>query len=105
VDRYTEGLDRLDIETMTFDIYRFDASNSNGINSDSILSLCRDADGIIWIGTACGINKLNLNEQAFKYYGGVLLSSPVSGVLNAGDGNLWLQIGEDLVLFHIASGK
>jgi ligand-binding sensor domain-containing protein/signal transduction histidine kinase len=100
-----KGLDRLDIETMTFDIYRFDASNSNGINSDSILSLCRDADGIIWIGTACGINKLNLNEQAFKYYGGVLLSSPVSGVLNAGDGNLWLQIGEDLVLFNIASGE
>ena len=35
----------------------FYASGSDGsLNIDSILSLCQDSDGTLWIGTECGLN-------------------------------------------------
>jgi ligand-binding sensor domain-containing protein/signal transduction histidine kinase len=94
------GLNRLDIKTMVFNQYYFDAENSNGISSNYILSLCVDMDGLIWIGTINGISKLNLSKQAFIYYT-EFLNEQVLGVLDAGDGNLWLQVSEDLILFNI----
>jgi ligand-binding sensor domain-containing protein/signal transduction histidine kinase len=96
------GLNRLDVDTMTFHCYKFDEENLNGINSDHILSLYKDSCGILWIGTTNGINKLDFNKQAFKYYTGVLNGS-ILGILDTGDDNVWLQIGEALVLFNTDS--
>ena len=93
------GLSHLNIDNMTFQSYLPDSDNPNSLNSSSITALYKDDNGIIWIGTTSGINKLNLDKQFFNCYTGSFYDS-VSAVLNAGDGNLWLWVGGDLILFN-----
>jgi signal transduction histidine kinase/ligand-binding sensor domain-containing protein len=93
------GLNQLNVESMTFINYRYDENNLHSINNDNITALYKDNTGILWIGTIDGINTLNQNEQAFKYYYGTV-DDFVAGILKAGDNNLWLWDGDDLVLFN-----
>ena len=46
---------------------------------------------MLWIGTINGINLLNFNQQAFKYYTGVLNNNAVSNICYGGDGILWFK--------------
>ncbi len=97
------GLNRLDIDTMIYHTYSSDIYNQNSISSGNITTLYKDTEGILWIGTTNGINKLDLCNQFFKNYTEIL-SNPILGILDAGNDSLWLEVGEDLVLFNINSG-
>jgi ligand-binding sensor domain-containing protein len=92
------GLNRLHIESNSFINFKYNKDDSNGIQSDNITSLYKDYSGMLWIGTINGINTLNLSGQAFNRYPDI--TNSVSGILKATEDNLWLWVGEDLILFN-----
>jgi signal transduction histidine kinase/streptogramin lyase len=97
-------LNTLNTTNIVFKTNKKKKNDSTSINNDFITSLFKSNDGIIWIGTLKGINKLNLNIQFFKRFS-LLADNVVSGILDAGSDNLWLQVGVDLILFNVKSGE
>jgi len=61
------GLDKLNPQTGIFTNYRNDPSNSNSI-SDNMIGQVWEKDGILWITTARGLNRLHIkNEELISY--------------------------------------
>jgi signal transduction histidine kinase/ligand-binding sensor domain-containing protein/DNA-binding response OmpR family regulator len=63
-----QGLHRFNRAKGTFTTYRYDPTGQNSISSDSVLSVLVDHSGILWIGTANGLNSLDRARQHFSYY-------------------------------------
>ena len=46
----------------------FDSEFSYGLSSSQITSITQDTTGVLWIGTASGLNKYIDNEDTFYHY-------------------------------------
>ena len=63
------GLHRFDRETETFTRYQYDPDNTQSLNSNYVLSLYEDPQGVLWVGTwGGGVSKLDRTADKFPHY-------------------------------------
>jgi len=95
------GLQRLDPESGQFTVYRQDSKKPGSLSSNTVLALCVDHFGILWIATSDGLNRFNPATQTFTVYDerDGLPSSNVNGILEDEAGNLWLSTNNGLSRF------
>lgn len=89
-----DGLNRYD--GYEFKIFRFDPRNPAGLNSNNILSIDIDANGVLWIGTnSGGLNRYDPKTGQFSHYThkpddpNSLTENSISAVLVDTQGMVW----------------
>lgn len=82
-------------------------SNSDGLSNSAILSLCRDDNGYLWIGTCDGVNIANgtsINPFSSIYPGQTLSGNIIETIFNGGDGQTWVLSNYALDLVDSKTG-
>jgi signal transduction histidine kinase/ligand-binding sensor domain-containing protein len=63
------GINRFDKVSKTFEYFRSNQANEEGLSSDGIWCMFRDREGILWIGTSSGgVNYYNPKIERFKLF-------------------------------------
>ncbi len=116
IGSYRKGLyliKREDISTSHFRVtnYKHHPDDSNSISDSNVLSLAVDGDGVLWIGTASGLDKLSPNTKVFEHKTVLNKKTPdgksdnaISSILINDDNTLWLGSSMGLFLFNKNSG-
>jgi len=107
-----KGLYVLDRNTGQMINYVNSPSNPNSISSNVIRSLYQDRGGVLWIGTANGLNKLLPNRKTFKHF---YLGGSPGGQVNyinykilevpGWPGYLWFGTNDGLIRFDKKSAE
>jgi len=93
----SQGLYYFDRRTGRF-TYRFQhgETNPNSLDDNTVIAIYQDRGGLLWAGTGNGLNLLNLRQEQFGRYQG-LLNSPnslspgkVTAIYEAPNGILWV---------------
>jgi len=83
-------------ETERYVQFLNDPDDPHSISSSSVSSICEDKSGVLWIGSALGINKLNRQKKPFKNYqyqprdSASLSSNIILSIYQDNDGILWI---------------
>lgn len=83
-------------------------SNSDGLSNSAILSLCRDDDGYLWIGTCDGVNiadGTSINPFSSIYPGQSLSGNVIEKIFNSGGGRTWVLSNHALDLVDSKTWK
>ncbi len=98
---YGNGLLKMNIKTHRAKLYKHNRNNIKTINNNRIVSIARDEDGNLWIGTAAGINKYVPQDDSFEHYGveNGLANGVIYAILADGKGNLWMSTNKGLSKF------
>ena len=99
------GLNRFNINTETFQIFRFSANNPHFISNDDILCLHKSKSSNLWIGTSMGLNKLEKIENEIPVFSRYtehdgLPNNTIHGILEDAEQNLWLSSNRGLIKFN-----
>jgi streptogramin lyase len=62
------GLNKLDLTTGVFTRYSANRSDPHAISSDIVGHIIEDSDGILWVGTARGLNRFDPSSGRFSAY-------------------------------------
>ncbi len=103
IGTYGGGLNKFDEISGKFESYLPDPENPQSISNDKVLCLLESTSGDLWIGTSGGgLNKYLSETNSFKFYSQVqgLNSAVVYGILEDGNGNLWLSSDDGIFLFN-----
>jgi signal transduction histidine kinase/streptogramin lyase len=106
VGTYHGGVNLWDSTTDRFTHYRHDPANPNSLSNDYVLSFWEDSafgdqEGIMWIGTMGGLNRLDRDTQTFTRYTveNGLPHNIVGCILGDHKGFLWLGTPKGLSRF------
>lgn len=98
-------------DSPVFRHYTSDPDNRKSLSNNRVLSIYEDHTGVLWIGTAFGLNKLVPSENAgspptFIHYTeqNGLPNDVIYGILEDNQGNLWLSTNKGLSKFNPQSG-
>lgn len=100
----SNGLNRFDQESETFQRYLHEPDNPASLNSSNIFSLYEDREGTIWIYTDAGQNRFDKERETFtRYHPDPVNPARLSGatvhtIREDRDGMLW--IGTDTGLYR-----
>ena len=104
------GLRRLNINSETFDDIKFVQNDIHTIND--ILSLYKDRNGYIWVGTSYGIIKISRYDPVsgkieYVNYNEIegLPNNTIHGIQEDDRGHLWISTNGGLVRFDTESDK
>ena len=94
-----KGLNRLSLETRSFEVFYSDSENRNSISSDMVWAFYEDQDQNLWLGTNGGsLNKWSKADRIaginnFDHYAENISipSSNVYGIKSDQNGTLWLS--------------
>jgi ligand-binding sensor domain-containing protein len=80
----------------------FDSDYVNGLSSSQITSITQDQNGIIWVGTASGLNKYqNKNDNFIHYFiKDGLPSNFITGVIVDDNNDLWISSKNGISFFN-----
>lgn len=85
---YAEGLLNYDFKSGK----KFFFNAINGLTSNPVMSLLKDKEGNIWIGTADGVYKYHYNTFVYYKKANGLLDNYIDNVNVDNQGNVWLSI-------------
>ncbi len=92
------GLITFNKETNNFDINNGGSESNGKLSSNTIRTIIRDENGILWIGTLNGLFLLDENTGVFHHYKhnpddpGTLNAHSVRAIFEDKDGNIWLGL-------------
>jgi len=103
------GLIIFDSDTKETSLFQSDAADGYSLSHNAILSLFKSSDGILWIGTRNGLNKIESEYPNFihirKIVGKVGLSSNnVNSFIQENDSLLWIATTDGFNLFNLKKG-
>jgi len=110
------GLYKIDPKQGAIMHYTADSSASVKLSSDRVNVTYEDNAGNLWIGTANGVDKLNIQNETIRSYtvDNGLPNNFINGLLSEGDTALWLStdvglsrmsiVGEDFISFQKQDG-
>ena len=87
---FGKGLDRINLSTHKIERYTANKSILNSLNDDSIMSLCKDEEGNMIIGTTKGACLLNADNHEFKPLIPRMKNELISDIIEDKDFNIWL---------------
>lgn len=95
------GLNHLDTHTYTFTTYRFSEKEMSSISNNDIITLYKDPDPQLWIGTSLGLNLMQKDEKetiSFKHYTEKdgMPNNTIHGIQADNDGNIWISTNKGL---------
>ncbi len=64
------GLNRLDLETERFTVYKNDPCRADSLSDNTVLAVSRDRRGRLWVGTLDGLDRLDEKTGTFVHYDG-----------------------------------
>lgn len=85
---------------------KYTISQKNGLSCDYVYSLLLDRDGNLWVGTGCGIDKINFSSSGFRIsnFGksdGLLgVESNANAAFEGRDGMLWFGTSRGLFIYN-----
>jgi len=87
------GVDRVDLRDNSVKNYHLDRESDNSIGSNVIMGLDFDENGILWIATAAGLNRLDPETEIFTLYDETdgLPTNLTEAVVAGKDGELWIS--------------
>jgi ligand-binding sensor domain-containing protein/signal transduction histidine kinase len=98
-----QGLCRFDRTTGSCKMFRHASGDPSSVSNDTISDLLIDRKGILWIGTADGLNRFDPATQAFTVYRDETSTNSgtqMESMVEDHDGNLWLgSLGSGLLKF------
>lgn len=100
-----QGLLVADRKTLQFRRFVFDNKNINSLSNNKPMSIHKDREGTIWVGTlGGGLNKVIQNAdsiwfQRYQHREGII-NDYVYGILEDDDSNLWLSTNKGLSKFY-----
>jgi signal transduction histidine kinase/streptogramin lyase len=97
-----EGLNRFDRDTERFTRYQKEPDDPSSLSDNFVLSIHEDRSGNLWIGTyGGGLNRFDRGSETFTRYRerDGLPSDVIYGILEDGQGNLWLSTNVGLSKF------
>jgi diguanylate cyclase (GGDEF)-like protein len=62
------GLNRLDLKTERFTVYRNEAGKSDSLSNNTVVAISRDKLGRLWVGTLDGLDRLDEKTGTFVRY-------------------------------------
>jgi methyl-accepting chemotaxis protein/ligand-binding sensor domain-containing protein len=101
------GLQIFDPETRTMIGFETNEKDRNSVSSNEVRAIRETEPGILWLGTAEGLDKLELSTKTFTHFTRAdgINASAVSGVVTDGEGNLWLSTDQGVTRFNPALKK
>lgn len=105
VGTYKGGLNRFDPTSETSRYYMHDPQNPKSLSNNSVYTIHEDSLGILWVGTANGLNAFQRKTESFNRYGikEDLPSEMLWGILGDDRGNLWISGNKGLSKFNLES--
>lgn len=90
------------IEKLTPTFYLNNPKDSNSLTDDRIYSMLIDEEGIIWLGTAKGLNRLDPETHKFLSFNSNqgIPDEFIVGILNDMNGNLWISHKRGITRFN-----
>src|SRR5690606_18237246 len=92
------GVNRFDPATGRFTAFRHRDDDPASLADDSVNTLWLDADGDLWIGTANGLDRMDLDDYSIRHYRerDGLSNNLVLGIVGDDDGKLWISTNRGL---------
>ncbi|GAK51219.1 histidine kinase [Candidatus Moduliflexus flocculans] len=96
-----EGLVCLHVKDQQVTRYFNQPDNPESLSNNNVWTLFLDTSGVVWVGTAGGLNKFDVSRQTFVSYRQKdgLPSDVIYGILEDEKGNLWLSTNNGLAMF------
>ena len=92
------GLNKLSFKTSDytdpeFKLWRYNPDSVNGLSNNSVYSLAEGRDGMIWVGTRNGLNRINPVDESFKVFNSEsgLPDNVIYSVLEDKSGDIWVS--------------
>jgi len=100
------GLNRYDPQTGALDHFEHDPDDVRSLSDNRVWTICESRDGLLWIGTLGGLQKIDPSGSYFPYYaaGPTGTSTNVRAIVETEPGNLWLGTSNGLHMFNRESG-
>lgn len=100
------GLNRLDLRTDLFTVFRHDPKNESSLRGDLVVAVERDDQGRLWVGGSKGLDRLDEAAGTFVRYGqreggGGIPEIMIRDIHLDGRGRLWVATsGDGLFLYR-----
>lgn len=102
------GLNRYDERTNTFQHWTHEPNDPASLRSDKVWSIAQTPDGVLWVGTAQGLERMRPDGRGFDH---VDINSAVTGLVGTvgalfvdGQGQLWIG-GENAIYRRDTAGE
>lgn len=98
------GLNKFDFETGIFQRFLHNPNDPESLSHNGVISICPDDNGYLWLGTyGGGLNRFDPRTNKFKVFRQKdgLPNEVVYGVLNDGQGHLWMSTNAGLARFDL----
>jgi signal transduction histidine kinase/ligand-binding sensor domain-containing protein len=88
------------------DTFLHDAADPNSLSENSVWTVHRTSDGLLWFGTTRGLNRYNPKTGEFKVYdeNNGLRDASISCIAGDPNGNLWVTTADGLARFDPLAG-
>ncbi|MCX7984287.1 MAG: PAS domain-containing protein [Bacteroidetes bacterium] len=95
------SVDVFDIEKRVFTHFLNNPSDSTSLSSNKVISIYKDRNDNIWIGTDAGLNLYKRNTNTFRVFNieNGLVDNCINSIVEDDDGNLWLGTNNGLSMF------
>jgi len=99
------GLNLFDRDTKTFKVFKHDPNDSNALRNNNIRALHEDRTGKLWIGTAEGINVLDIKTMQISAaeVNALLPNLVVNGIKEDDQQNLWISTNKGLSKYNMVT--
>ncbi len=93
-----------DYENIRFETYTREKYYDRGLINDFIFSICETKPGTLWLGTAMGLIKMDVEKKSFQYYGieEGLADIMIFEVQVDDNGNLWMCHNQGISKLNVA---
>lgn len=102
---YGGGVTKIVRKPLHFYSYNDDTEAQAGFRETSVLSICDDSEGMLWLGGEMGLSRFDRNSDAFRFYYPADQEwkhhrfGPLRAIHDSGDGMLWIGGAHGLFRF------
>ncbi|HEV7993848.1 MAG TPA: two-component regulator propeller domain-containing protein [Gemmatimonadaceae bacterium] len=102
-----QGLIIFDPESKAMTSFMPDPKDPNSIISAEVRAIYESEPGVLWLGTAEGLDKLDLTTKKVTHFTNAdgIVGTAVSGIATDAEGNFWLSTDQGITRFNPAMKK